>query len=223
MITRIRCATCGGEWPADTETCYKCNQPLAARPRQLGQGGQVEAAAGPGIYADGNQLVITEGNELPPRCPLCNSEDVVEPLELSIRRESKEMGGLSRMVKAGIDKLSGWNYTGPVAISVRFCQRHRHRFRNRILIGLAITAACLLYLAVAWIRFDKNAPHDSSIAIVAVAIMGAIGGVAMVEKHRQNPALSWFKPKRFIDRTVWVTGPCRPFLDSLPSRTAVPE
>jgi hypothetical protein len=25
-----------------------------------------------------------------------------------------------------------------------------------------------------------------------------------------------FKPRRFVDRTVWVTGACREFLDSLP-------
>ncbi len=153
---------------------------------------------------------------MPRRCPLCNSEDVVEPVELSLRRESKEMGGVSGLAKAGIDKLAGWNYTGPVDVSVSFCQRHRGRFRNRIITGLAIAAAGLIYLLIAWLVHDRNQPRNGWIDVI-VAVVGAFAGIVMIEIFRQNPALSWFKPRRFVDRKVWVTGACRPFLDSLPT------
>lgn len=168
-----------------------------------------------GPIADKGQLVLTKGNEMPRRCPLCNSEDVVDPVELSIRRESKQMGGVSGLVKSGIDMAAGWNYTGPVNVSVYFCQAHRNRFRNWILTGVATMAACGLYLLIALLIFDKNRPRGN--VDVMVAVVGAFVGLLIVEIFRQNPALAWFKPRRFVDRAVWVKGASRKFLESLPT------
>jgi hypothetical protein len=169
-----------------------------------------------GPYRDGDKLVITEGEKMPKRCPKCNSKEVDEPKELSIRRESKEMGGVSGMIKAGMDKASGWKYTGPVSVSVYFCQRHKNKFRNRIYFGGAIIIACAIWATVIYLQFDKaKQPQGIGMDFFA-AIGGVIVGFIVVMIPAQNPALVWFKPKRFVDRTVWVQGACKAFLESLP-------
>lgn len=226
MSTRTRCSTCNLEWPADTAKCYKCGQALRAgvggpsglyaetgsELELLLGGGTLGSVAG-GAYCDGSKLVLVEGEGMPRRCPICNSDDVSETTDLSIERGTKEMGGVSGMVKAGMDLVGGWNYTGPVEVSVYFCDRHRARFRNRLILASVILLISALYLVVAYLRYKP----DSEFYDVLVAVIGAATGVVMLLTYAKSPALAWFKPYKFVDRTVWVTGAGRPFLDSLPS------
>jgi hypothetical protein len=229
MSARIRCGACNAQWPATTSKCYKCGQ-------VLGPGGstasdvylsdalsrdstdqlakQLLRTQPSGAFCDGNKLMMVEGCEMPRRCPVCNSEEVFESTELTLSRETKEMGGVSGLIKAGADALAGWDYTGPVEVSVYFCDRHRNRFRNRLITAVGILAASLLYLLFAYF-WHKNRPGGEYYDVIA-AVIGAIGATVMLAIWGKSPALVWFKPRRFVDRTVWVTGACRPFLESLP-------
>jgi hypothetical protein len=179
-------------------------------------GGEVLPTAISGVYADGDKLVMVEGCEMPHRCPVCNSEEVFETVELNLRRDSKEMGGISGMIKAGADVLAGWNYTGPVSVAVYFCERHRVRFRNRLILSAAISLASVAYLVYVYLRFGGWEPNAGPSYDVVAAVVGTIGGVVMILVYAQSPARVWFRPRRFVDRTVWVSGACREFLESLP-------
>jgi hypothetical protein len=229
MNARIRCWACNAQWPASTNKCYKCGQVLApgggaasdvyssddlnSDPAdQLAR--QLLRTQPSGAFCDGNKLVMVEGCEMPRRCPVCNSEDVYESTDLTLARETKEMGGISGLIKASADALAGWDYTGPVEVSVYFCHRHRNRFRNRLIAAGVVLAAAVLYLAVAYF-WHKNRPGGEYYDVIA-AVIAALGATVMLAIWGKSPALVWFKPRRFVDRTVWVTGACRSFLASLP-------
>lgn len=223
MSTRVQCSGCGREWPAGTDKCYKCGMSLSgledAEPTAdeiIGRSQRKSKAKG--VFRDGDKLVMVEGCTMPRRCPICNSEEVDYTTDLTIERETKEMGGISGMIKAGIDKVSGWNYTGPVDVQVYFCDRHSGRFRRKLIGGAIVAGVSILYLVY---RYQTSGPHDPNASIpldVIGGVVGAVGGIVAIAIFAKSPALAWFKPRRFVDRTVWVDGACRQFLETLPEK-----
>ena len=167
-------------------------------------------------YRDGDCLVVTEGVTMPSRCPLCNSADVTSPIDVRMAVQRKG-GTIGRVVSAGIDQLNGWNYTGPVSVRVPFCSRHRARRTYAIVGGLTLTAVgavatCLFIQAKT--KGVVNVVAFGPLAIGLIVTLATMSGVLNL----------WFRPRRFEDRTVWVTGASEQYLNSLaPAPTAGSE
>ena len=157
---------------------------------------------------DGDCLVLTEGATLPPRCPLCNSADVGPPLNVrfAVQRKGGLIGG---GVSAGIDRVKGWNYTGPVEVKVPFCGRHRARRTYALMGGLALALVGGV-VSVLLVRADYKGP-PTVIAFAAAAI-----GLIVALATFSGVLNLWFKPRRFDDRKVWVSGLSPEYLDALP-------
>jgi hypothetical protein len=161
-----------------------------------------------GVYRDGDCFVVTEGAPMPARCPVCNSPDVADPLEVRFA-EPRKRGLIKDAVAAGMVHLRGWNYTGPVVVQVSFCAKHRARRTYLLIAGLL-----LIVIGVAAFCTELNMKNKGPVAIIGIvaAMLGLIGTFATLS-GALNP---WFKAKRFDDRTVWAKGACPAFLDALP-------
>jgi hypothetical protein len=164
------------------------------------------------LYRDGDCLVVTEGAELPARCPVCNEADVTEPLEVRFAVQRKG-GVIGKTVSAGIDAARGWNYTGPVVVRVPFCKRHRARRTYALAAGLAL-AAIGAVATFAVIRAKTtggiNVLAFAPLVIGLIVTFATISGVLNL----------WFKPRRFDDRTVWIAGVAPAYLDAIDPRGA---
>ena len=160
-----------------------------------------------GPNRDGDCLVMTEGTAMPARCPLCNSSDVAKPLDVRFAVQRK--GGIvGKLVSDGIDYVKGWNYTGPVVVRVSFCRRHRARRTYALIAGLlmaAVGAIAMLTVSQPKARSVLNVLPLAAVAIGAIITLATLSGALNL----------WFKPRRFDDRTVWVSGASKEFLDSL--------
>lgn len=229
VSTRIRCHGCGTEWPASTEKCYRCGMSLGlmagydaddiadedfdeelSSPRKK----KKKKSKARGVFRSGKKLVMIEGCKMPERCAICNAEDVTDTVHLTLSRQSKQMTGISGILQAGIDKLSGWNYTGPVEVEVNFCQSHSRRFVIRMAFAVLICILSFIYLGVRY-QFSKHDPNAAVPLDVVAGIVGAVGGLTAIGLTAKNPDGCWFRPQRFDDRTVWVSGAGSRFLDSL--------
>ncbi len=179
-----------------------------------------EGAERVGAYRDAGRLVLVEGMPMPQRCPICNSEDVVEPVAVVLDTQRKK-AGISAAIGSAFEKLKGWKYTGPVAVELYFCKTHRWRGLYRCLIGLVMALSGLGYLAYVLSVTDLRNAGNQSLSIATIAsLIALIGGFVVLMIPLYDPASVWFKPYKFWDRAVWVTGAGTAFLRSLPAYQA---
>jgi hypothetical protein len=169
-----------------------------------------------GPYRDGDKLVIPQGADMPPCCPICNSPVVEEPITLRFEAQRPE-GGLTGAIAAGIERLGGWRYTGPVSVDVPFCKWHRNQKFRQIIIGAALFAAAVLYLVITfWGVNIKEVAHQGPGVGTIIGFILVLTGLIYGLSAWQESSTSWFKTEGFVDRAVWVTGACKSYLKSLP-------
>src|SRR5688572_26481754 len=134
-----------------------------------------------GPYRDGDLLVVDEGAALPVRCPVCNGEAEGEPLSVRFITRRGENGVQRALLKLN-DIARGWNYTGPVDVSMHFCAAHRGRRKQAavalgvvLAVGAALTPFAVLY-------GSKDTPVLNGAAGLPV-IVGVMGLVMLAGGH----------------------------------------
>ena len=176
-------------------------------------------------YRDRKLLVIREGTDLPARCAICNKEDDVELVEFTFERKGQkyiEFAAVQAVARAASDLATGARYTGPVTTDIPLCAWHRGR-RIRLFgigIGMMVLAIAFLYIenAMGFVILPPGELGFLDIAIYNwIAFAAVFAGITFTLMCVFDSEKLWFKPTKWYDRFVWVTGAGPAYLATLPA------
>ena len=198
------CQICGKPVGADNlielagiRTCAEC-KPKAVQ--SLSEGGQLAASA---IWRDGKKIVALDGTHFPARCVKCNQATSEPALKRKLYWHNPAFY-LFLFVQVILYIIVAMLVRKRATVEIHLCREHLDRRRN-FMIGVWVSLV-LGFGALVWGIAEST------------GLMAIIGGVLLVVAVTLG--LFGVRPLATVkirDKTVWLKGAGKDFLDSLPS------